>query len=383
MNPSNALRVAHIIPSLDVKSGGVPEALIGWVIATRASAKVSVISTRTGERKGDLERIQSRIPDISIHLFAQVGHRAINVSPRLFWWLFKNIRNYDVVHIHTLLHPISTVCALIARLRNVPYIVCPHGTLSNYALNGKNGPAKRTYVRWFDSRTMNGAYAMHYTAPMEPDIASRHCPLAPWRVIASPVELQPAQPSDLDVSAPYFLFSSRLLPNKRLDVCVDAFARVARDHPTVRLLIAGTGSDEIARRVARQAAALGVGTRVQFLGNVNENEKTWLLVNARALVLTSEDENFAVAVAESLSVGRPVIVSEHVGTSPDVAAHNAGLVCPLDASQFADAMARVLIDEQYAIEMGANGSRFAGDHYSTKTIGRELMALYSDAAHSQ
>ena len=145
LNPSNALRVAHIIPSLDVKSGGVPEALIGWVIATRASAKVSVISTLTGQRKGDLERIQSRIPDISIHLFAQVGHSAINVSPRLFWWLFKNIRNYDVVHIHTLLHPISTVCALIARLEMYRTSFAAWHLVKLRAEREKR-PAKRTYV---------------------------------------------------------------------------------------------------------------------------------------------------------------------------------------------------------------------------------------------
>ena len=383
MNPSNALRVAHIIPSIDVSGGDILEALIGLVLATRESAHVSVISTPIGQEHSTLKSVQNRIPETPFHLFAPLGDNARSVSPSLFWWLFKNIKTYDVVHIHTLLHPISTVCALIARLRNVPYIVCPHGTLSNYALNGKNALAKRTYLKWFDARTINGAYAMHYTAPMEPGIASRHCQQAVSRVIANPVELQPAQSTDLDVSTPYFLFLSRLEPKKRLDVCVDAFARVAQDHPTVRLLIAGTGSDEIARRVARQAAALGVGTRMQFLGHVNENEKAWALVNARALVLTSEDENFAVAVAECLCAGRPVIISEHIGTSPDVAAHNAGLVCPLDAAQFADAMARVLDNEHYASELGANGARFANDHYSTKTIGRELVALYREAAHGQ
>ena len=103
----------------------------------------------------------------------------------------------------------------------------------------------------------------------------------------------------------------------------------------------------------------------------------------RGLWLTSEDENFAVAVAQCLCAGRPVIISEHIGTSPDVAAHKAGLVCPLDAAQFADAMARVLDNEHYASELGANGARFANDHYSTKTIGRELVALYREAAHGQ
>ena len=67
-----------------------------------------------------LERVQNRIPETPFHLFAPLGDNARSVSPRLFWWLFKNIKTYDVVHIHTLLHPISTVCALIARLRNVP-----------------------------------------------------------------------------------------------------------------------------------------------------------------------------------------------------------------------------------------------------------------------
>ena len=101
MNPSNALRVAHIIPSIDVSGGDILEALIGLVLATRESAHVSVISTPIGQEHSTLKSVQNRIPETAFNLFAPLGDNARSVSPSLFWWLFKNIKTYDVVHIHT------------------------------------------------------------------------------------------------------------------------------------------------------------------------------------------------------------------------------------------------------------------------------------------
>jgi glycosyltransferase involved in cell wall biosynthesis len=47
-----------------------------------------------------------------------------------------------------------------------------------------------------------------------------------------------------------------------------------------------------------------------------------------AFILPSHQENFGIAVAESLACGRPVLISDQVNIAPEIAADGCGLVEP-------------------------------------------------------
>ena len=64
---------------------------------------------------------------------------------------------------------------------------------------------------------------------------------------------------------------------------------------------------------------------------------------ARLLVLPSENENFAIVVAEALSAGVPCVVSKFVGTADIVAKHNAGeVIDELTPASVAEGIMKVL-----------------------------------------
>ena len=103
-----------------------------------------------------------------------------------------------------------------------------------------------------------------------------------------------------------FLYAGRLDEIKGIFVLLSAFTNLPQDY---RLLIAGTGPEEDACRAFIETH--GLAGQVEMLGQKTADEVRALMASARATVLpTLWYEGFPMTIAESLSVGTPVIVSD-------------------------------------------------------------------------
>jgi glycosyltransferase involved in cell wall biosynthesis len=116
------------------------------------------------------------------------------------------------------------------------------------------------------------------------------------------------------------LFCAKLQPWKRPLDLLRAFAKAKLSN--ARLVFAGEGP--LRSQLESEAAALGVATRVRFLGFVNQTQLPAIYTSADLMVLPSEYEPFAVVVNESMCCGCPVVASDHVGAARDLVAP----VCP-------------------------------------------------------
>ena len=99
---------------------------------------------------------------------------------------------------------------------------------------------------------------------------------------------------------------SRLAPNKRVDHVIRALKILLEKKAGVRLTIVGTGDTEASlRQIANE---LGVSDRVEFTGQVDEQEKNEQLRRAHFLVHTSVREGWGLNVIEANAMGTPAIV---------------------------------------------------------------------------
>lgn len=103
------------------------------------------------------------------------------------------------------------------------------------------------------------------------------------------------------------VYAGRLVREKRIDVLIDAFARLHQERPAAQLLIAGDGPDE--GRLRRQVERRQLGN-VRFLGLLQKREVQRLLAGADTLVLPSRFEGFPMIVLEALAYGVPVVASD-------------------------------------------------------------------------
>jgi glycosyltransferase involved in cell wall biosynthesis len=172
--------------------------------------------------------------------------------------------------------------------------------------------------------------------------------LGPPPIDVATATFEPTGLPDL-TSGPFILAVGTLERRKNLPTLVAAFGRVAREHPTVKLVMAGTVGND-AEAVNRAIARLDPATaeRVIRTGPVDHATKRWLLQHARALAYPSLDEGFGFPILEAQQLGTPVVAST-AGSIPQIAGAAALLSPALDAEALAANLYWIVSnDEMYA-----------------------------------
>jgi glycosyltransferase involved in cell wall biosynthesis len=109
---------------------------------------------------------------------------------------------------------------------------------------------------------------------------------------------------------PVVFFTGRLIVEKDIATLLRAFALVAWRRPEARLKIAGEGV--MGEALRREAAALGIADRVDFLGTVRRSDLPPCYAAADVQVIPSLYENFPMVSLEALACGARLIVSDGV-----------------------------------------------------------------------
>lgn len=160
-----------------------------------------------------------------------------------------------------------------------------------------------------------------------------------------------------DESTTTLLFVGRLEPRKGIDVFLDAFARLAADIGAVRAIVAGSDpADGQGRTYAERWASTvdpELVARVEFLGNVDDEELHRRYAAADVVVLPSRYESFGLVVVEAMMHGA-AIVSSDVGGIREVG--RSGVDClltpPGDPAALAAALRELVDHPERRVELG-------------------------------
>jgi glycosyltransferase involved in cell wall biosynthesis len=142
--------------------------------------------------------------------------------------------------------------------------------------------------------------------------------------------------------------------------------------PNVEFLLAGDGRFRAELEV--QAAALGLGDRVVFLGV--RNDIAGVLASVDVAVLTSESESLSNTILEAMAARRPV-VAYRVGGNAELVNNQRGfLIDAKNENNFAEAVLRLLSDPDLRREQGECGQRFVRENFSLDRVRRSYKSLY-------
>jgi glycosyltransferase involved in cell wall biosynthesis len=111
------------------------------------------------------------------------------------------------------------------------------------------------------------------------------------------------------------LFSGRLVPVKRVDLLIDAFAEIAASRPEWDLLIVGDGA---LREQLQDRVPPGLRSRVTWTGFLAGQELALAYHAADVLVLPSDHEPWALVVQEAMAAGLVVVASDVVGAAKEL-----------------------------------------------------------------
>jgi len=140
-------------------------------------------------------------------------------------------------------------------------------------------------------------------------------------------------------------------PRKQVPLLIDAFARVRRTHPDLRLQLVGRGYEHYRGELAGR----GLLDHVELAGLLSEAEKDTALATADVLALPSLYEGFALPVVEAFACGTPVVTGEG-GALAEVGGDAVLRVDVTDPEAVADGIRRAL-DPVTAAALAAAGRR--------------------------
>jgi glycosyltransferase involved in cell wall biosynthesis len=166
---------------------------------------------------------------------------------------------------------------------------------------------------------------------------------------------------------PVIVYPAVTNPHKNHRFLIDLMSSKWRD-PELRLVLTGgCGSAEGAVRVAAG------DPRIRRVGRVSDADRNGLLKMADAMTFPSMYEGFGAPLIEAMAIGCPVVASD--STCIPAVVDGAGLVLPLDADAWADALDVVRNDRSAMI---AAGHRRA-EAFTARASGAELAAVYRAA----
>jgi glycosyltransferase involved in cell wall biosynthesis len=282
----------------------------------------------------------------------------------------------DVLHLHSN-GLIIEVAAAWASRHGIPYILTLYGTeIWHYRRRWPIDPFTRAYqgaaaVAFYSRKLMEKAISLDLARPnlsvVYPAIAASFAPQneptrAAWR-------------QALGISEPRVILNvKRLHELAGQTYLIDAFARLARRHRDVRLVICGTGPLRTA--LESQARDLGVADRVTFTGLVTNEEVARYAAVADVFALPSLLEALPTVAVEALASGTPVVSADHPGGEElhEIFGDDVRLVSRRNVDGLSDALADAL-ESPRRVRPATAG--LVQRHFGPDAVHQAYGALYS------
>ena len=171
------------------------------------------------------------------------------------------------------------------------------------------------------------------------------------------------------------VYAGRLLREKRIDLLLEAVARLERRGPL--LAVYGDGPDRA--RLEGLARGLGLGETVAFEGYLPANVDVWRRMgSARIAVQPSSREGFGLFPLEAMAAGLPVVYCE----SPESALSELiedgvhGLRTAPEPAALAGALDRLLSDEAERSRLAENARRHA-ERFDWPAVAAEMESVFA------
>jgi glycosyltransferase involved in cell wall biosynthesis len=252
--------------------------------------------------------------------------------PRMTSIQRRKLKDVDAV-IH---HGFFTFPLLLVLLfRKKRTIVMPHGCLEPYDLSRRSN-LKKFFIQLVRSLSES---EVEFWVASESELVNVKSifPRTPVYSVGLGIDLNEIQgyvPAQKGKSKQYteLIFLGRVAQKKNVDLIIKSLDLNGMDKFNLRII--GEGNPKLLQTLKKLVSDLGLVDRVNFAGMTTGEQKYRILSESDIFILPSKNENFAVAVAESIACLTPVIVSKEVALSHFVSRYGCGIVIERNEPQF-------------------------------------------------
>jgi len=365
--------------------GGVPTVTQGLAVdfANRGD-QVWVVAPSYGQR--DVHRLEHKVHVYRFSSFEWPTYEELRIPflPILpFRRLLKKV-DPDIIHIHSPV-VLGNIAQIVAGSLRKPVVVTNHYLPINMSRSLSLDPLfGKTFI------TVSYSYLVHFcnrseyvTAPTMTalNLLYEHGLRAPAQAISNGVDLKKFSPGDRDKrlrqhfklpqDRPLILSVNRLSLEKRIDVLIDAAAKMTRD---AHIAIASTGPAEAGLRA--KVEELNLKDKVSFLGLIHNTDLAPLYRLADAFAIPSEAELQSLTTMEAMACGLPVVAANAYAL-PELVHHeiNGFLFQRGNSDEMAQYLDTLVRDAALRKQMGTKSLEIIARHDRTLVLD-QWEALY-------
>ncbi len=379
------MRILHVNPTADRAYGGP----VHWTFESSAVLKeMGVRSVLLTADAPDSEAIRTAPMEAVGTGPGSMG--AFAHCPALPRWIAGHASEFDAVIFHAIFTHGTWAGWKAARQAGLPFFAFPHGMLDPWF--NQRVPMKRLKKQatwsWGTYPALRESDRVLFTNEPERELAEKS--FRPYRVRPAVIRYGASRPAfdsegaraEMLAALPelagrrYFLFLSRLHHKKGVDLLIQAYADVVGRDDGWRLVAAGPVEPGYGEEMRRIAAELGIEDRVLFPGMARGGLKWGLLQDSEALALPSHQENFGIALAESMAVGRPVLITPQVNIWREVEAAGSGFVAPDTREGAGELLRRCLqLSEAEREEMSRRSIQAFEERFNVRRSAEDFLAV--------
>jgi phosphatidylinositol alpha 1,6-mannosyltransferase len=379
------MRIMIVTDQYPPMVGGVPTVTrqLAADLANRGH-QVWVVAPSYGSR--DVYRIEQKVRVYRFSSFEWPTYGDLRIAFLPFLPIRKLLKKADpdVIHIHSPV-VLGNVAQILAGGLRKPVISTNHYMPSNMSRALTTDPF---FGKPFNNVTYS--YLVHFcnrceyvTAPTQTalNLLYEHGLRAPARAISNGIDLERFCPGPRDealrqrlqlpADRPLILSVNRLSQEKRIDVLIDAMAKMK--HPA-HLAIASTGPAEAELRA--KVDELHLQDRVSFLGFISDVDLVALYRLADIFGIPSEADLQSITTMEAMACGLPVVAANAYAL-PELAHHdeNGFLFTPGNSEEMAGYLDRLVSDTDLRRKMRLKSLEIIAGHDRRKVL-EEWEALY-------
>jgi glycosyltransferase involved in cell wall biosynthesis len=286
----------------------------------------------------------------------------------------------DIVEIPNAINP---VWRMFPSLRRLAYVNWVHGAnyLYRQMLGMKTDLVNRIWNK-NEIRFMRRARVVNCPSQF---LADYYRPLVGAQVCVSPypAPLRYFDVSDsalktrVGVEGPLVFAASPLGWPKGVDTLAAAIPIVTKRCPQARFILAGKDDTLTAKDLRASFEQQGLADRVTLLGHVPYDQVRYHYYECDIFVSATRWDNSPLSILEAMAAGKPVVATD-VGGVPELVCHGkTGLLArPNDPEGLAEALIKLIEDEQLRKQMGSAGREFVKQRHDPMKIAAERLQLY-------
>lgn len=315
------------------------------------------------------------------YMLAKLGLRprlSLGVLNRIFidtqylWRLEEKLLGFDIAHTADTYYHFTAQCLIAKRQGYVKKVVAT--VWENIPFNNE-GIRGRRFLKQRAIREIDFFIATTHQA--KDTLIEEGCDPRKIKVIYPGIDLTRFKPVIKKRQPEAILFVGRLVNEKGIWTIFEAFKKLHKKHPTLRLRFCGEGEEQSRLMIAIKKSNLEQAISVS---PVSYDEMPQVYSEADIFVLASEStrywkEQFGMVLVEAMASGLPVVATRS-GAIPEVVEDAGLLIGEGNVDQLESALDKIIRNEKVRKEIQTKGIARSKKMFDAKKNSRHILKVY-------